>query len=81
MLDLNLSRAMSAGEESASELLEVRAKLVGLIVTRAPETLDRYADLRSQAQTRAASDIFLGFRSCYTIGRPTAVILSRENSP
>ncbi len=57
MLEFNVSRAMSAGEESAAALLAVRAKLIGLIVTRAPETLDRYADLRSQARTQAATDL------------------------
>jgi hypothetical protein len=57
MLEFNVSRAMSAGEASTAELLEVRAKLIGLIVTRAPETLDRYADLRSQARTQAATDL------------------------
>jgi hypothetical protein len=34
-----------------------RAKLVTLIASRAPETLDRYADLRSQARTRAGLDL------------------------
>jgi len=34
-----------------------RDKLVELIAARAPQTHDRYADLRSQARTQAASDL------------------------
>jgi hypothetical protein len=57
MFEFNVSRAVSAGEEVTAALLDVRAKLIGLIVTRAHETLDRYADLRSQVRTRAATDL------------------------
>jgi hypothetical protein len=38
-------------------LTTARAKLVELIATQAPERFDRYADLRSQARTRAAWDL------------------------
>jgi hypothetical protein len=38
-------------------LITARAKLIELIAARAPERLDRYADLRSQARTRAAWDL------------------------
>src|SRR5262249_35190751 len=34
-----------------------RAKLVQLIASRAPETLDRYADLRSRWRTNAAEEL------------------------
>lgn len=38
-------------------LITARAKLIELIAARAPERFDRYADLRSQARTRAAWDL------------------------
>ena len=48
-----------SNEQHASELARVteRAKIVELIGARAPEALDRYADLRSQARTRAATNL------------------------
>jgi hypothetical protein len=36
-----------------------RAKLVQLIASRAPETLDRYADLRSRGNTRCAHELIM----------------------
>jgi hypothetical protein len=39
------------------ELAAERAKLVTLIASRAPETLDRYADLRSRSRTQSAHDL------------------------
>jgi hypothetical protein len=38
-------------------LTTARAKIIELIAARAPERFDRYADLRSQARTRAAWDL------------------------
>jgi len=46
-------------EQNVRELARAteRAKLVELIAARAPETLDRYADLRSQWRTDAAQKL------------------------
>jgi hypothetical protein len=38
MLEFNVSRAVSAGEEVTAELLEVRAKLIGLIAARSQQS-------------------------------------------
>ena len=50
---MGLHRARSLAP-TAPVLADVRARLVGLIAARAPDTLDRYADLRSGWHTHAA---------------------------
>jgi hypothetical protein len=42
------------GEHRTDHVLPERAKIIQLIAERAPETLDRYADLRSRCGTRSA---------------------------
>ena len=46
--------ADTSGEVSTAPIPAERAKIIELITARAPETLDRYAELRSRCRTRAA---------------------------
>jgi hypothetical protein len=68
MLEFNSSRVTSADEkETAADLvraalLAVHAKLIGFIAARAPETHDRYADLRSKCRTPSAHQLVLRLR-------------------
>jgi hypothetical protein len=54
-------RSALSNEQHVRELARVtgRAKIVELIAARAPETLDRYADLRSRVRTQAAHALIL----------------------
>jgi hypothetical protein len=56
MHDLHAPQAARTSDDTTL-LAKERAKIVGLIAGRAPHTTDRYADLRSQCRTSAASDL------------------------
>jgi hypothetical protein len=68
MLDFNAPRATNADEKKtaaeivSAALLRLHAKLIGFIAARAPETYDRYADLRSRSRTTSARDLILRLR-------------------
>jgi hypothetical protein len=57
MLEFNVSRAASAGEESTVGLLEARAQIVSLIAAHSRP--DRYAALLSRSRTSAARQLIL----------------------
>ena len=57
MLEFNVSRAASAGEEATAELLEARAQIVSLIAAHSRP--DRYAALLSRSRTSAARQLIL----------------------
>jgi hypothetical protein len=45
------------GEDRTAPIPTERAKIIQLIAARAPETLDRYAELRSRSRTPAATEL------------------------
>jgi len=81
MLDFNSSRITGADPKKTTAeivraaLLRLPAKLIGLIATRATETSDRYAELRSRIRTPSASELIA--QICTDIERHEQSIGSR----
>jgi hypothetical protein len=61
------------GDQRTASIL--RAKIIELIAARAPETLDRYAELRSRSRTPAATELIA--RVCTDIEQHEQTVGSR----